>query len=352
VADAAARILPAVVRVEVRAVGPGGEGHPQPQQQRGNGSGFLVLAKDVLPPGDRSLSSSDVGRGGSGAGGGDGRVLVVTNAHCVLTPEEFEDGSMVMESGDDDDGIAGKDTKFSTNTGDGRPPRRPRRTVFLELQGGRRFAGTVLAYDATADVALIGPHDPGRLIAESDAATLLAPSHEHRHDSPPRPQEQQVRHGEFVVAVGAPLELENTVTIGIVSNPNRRIVRRHPHHRTSTSRSNTNDSVTSTSSSSASSSLYNYIQTDVACHIGSSGGPLVNMDGQVIGITTMKVAEGVSYSIPIHHAVASIRRAYRDHNRTNHDDGTAQQQLSHHDDDDDDDDDDDPPQKWQEGSSQ
>ena len=89
-----------------------------------------------------------------------------------------------------------------------------------------------------------------------------------------------VETGEEVIAIGNPLgkEFSETVTSGIVSSANRTITK--------------NDSST-----------VEYIQTDAAINSGNSGGPLINSQGQVIGINTAKEVgegiEGIGFSIPI-----------------------------------------------------
>ena len=98
-----------------------------------------------------------------------------------------------------------------------------------------------------------------------------------------------VRVGEYVLAIGNPLstdELANTLTFGIISATTREI---------------TIDSYTNT-----------YLQTDAAINFGNSGGPLINMDGLVIGINSAKTitagydelgnavsAEGIGFALPI-----------------------------------------------------
>ncbi len=87
-----------------------------------------------------------------------------------------------------------------------------------------------------------------------------------------------VQVGEFVMAIGSPLGLENSVTAGIVSAVNREV-------------------------SDEDGNKYVAIQTDAAINAGNSGGALVNSKGQVVGVNTLKLSgtgvEGVGFSIPI-----------------------------------------------------
>ena len=88
-----------------------------------------------------------------------------------------------------------------------------------------------------------------------------------------------VKVGEFAMAVGNPLDLGTSITCGVVSALNRKV----------------QDSEGTTT--------YTCIQTDAAINSGNSGGALVNSQGQVIGINTLKVAstgvEGIGFAIPI-----------------------------------------------------
>lgn len=98
--------------------------------------------------------------------------------------------------------------------------------------------------------------------------------------------------GEFVMAVGSPLGLDTTVTTGIISAVNREV------------ESDGNKFVC--------------IQTDAAINSGNSGGALVNSDGKVIGINTLKVSgsgvEGIGFAIPINSTLDIIDELI-DHNK-------------------------------------
>ena len=87
-----------------------------------------------------------------------------------------------------------------------------------------------------------------------------------------------VQVGEFSMAIGSPLGLDNSVTAGIVSAVNREV-------------------------SDEDGNKYVAIQTDAAINSGNSGGALVNSKGQVIGVNTLKLSgtsvEGIGFAIPI-----------------------------------------------------
>jgi S1-C subfamily serine protease len=93
------------------------------------------------------------------------------------------------------------------------------------------------------------------------------------------------RPGDFVVAIGCPLGLQNTITAGVVS----------ALQRDSNEIGRKDNRV-------------QYIQTDLVVHSGSSGGPLVNMDGRVIGINTTRAeSEGISFAIRVDTAMEMIK---------------------------------------------
>lgn len=132
-------------------------------------------------------------------------------------------------------------------------------TVSVTLKDGRTFEGEVLGQDKVTDVAVIklnATNLPAVAIGNSDA---LQP-------------------GEWVIAIGNPLGLDNTVTAGIISSTER-----------------------STSDLGVSDKRVNLIQTDTAINPGNSGGPLLNSRGEVIGMNTAIIqgAQGLGFAIPI-----------------------------------------------------
>ncbi|MFR2533740.1 MAG: S1C family serine protease [Clostridia bacterium] len=133
-------------------------------------------------------------------------------------------------------------------------------TVFL-YNDETEYEGTIIGTDEQTDLAVIKIEKTGLTAAELG-------------DS------DNVKVGEFAMAIGNPLGMQSSVSAGMISALNRKI---------------TSDGVT-----------FNLIQTDAAINAGNSGGALVNADGQVIGINTLKASgtgvEGMGFAIPINSA--------------------------------------------------
>jgi S1-C subfamily serine protease len=135
-------------------------------------------------------------------------------------------------------------------------------TVTVKLKDGRSFEGEVRGLDEPSDLAVIkidGENLPVAPLGNSD----------------------RVKVGDWAIAVGNPLGLDNTVTLGIVSSL----------HRPS-------------SEAGIPDKRLDFIQTDAAINPGNSGGPLVNSQGEVIGINTAIRADGqgIGFAIPIDQA--------------------------------------------------
>ncbi|EIE24629.1 trypsin-like serine protease [Coccomyxa subellipsoidea C-169] len=133
-------------------------------------------------------------------------------------------------------------------------------TVHVALQDGRVFEGRVISADRLSDLAIVKIES-----AEALPCARLGTS-------------AGLRVGEWVLALGSPLHLQNSVTAGIVSCVDRKAVELGLAGPNS-----------------------DFIQTDAAINSGNSGGPLVNLAGEVVGISSMKAltADGVSFAIPI-----------------------------------------------------
>ncbi len=133
--------------------------------------------------------------------------------------------------------------------------------VTVKLDDDRELPAKVVGTDKETDVALLK-------VEASGLPTL------------PLGDSDAIRQGDWVMAVGNPLNYNHTVTVGVISAKGRRI---------------------------SNSSLDDFLQTDAAINFGNSGGPLVNARGEVIGINTAitrndymgRMVEGIGFAIPI-----------------------------------------------------
>ena len=137
-------------------------------------------------------------------------------------------------------------------------------TVEITLKDGRSFEGTVLGVDSLTDVAVVRVEASDLPIVELSDSDQIVP-------------------GQWAIAIGNPLGLDNTVTAGIVS---------------ATGRYSRDVGVPD--------KRVEFIQTDTAINPGNSGGPLLNEYGEVIGMNTAIIqgAQGIGFSVPINTAKA------------------------------------------------
>ena len=140
--------------------------------------------------------------------------------------------------------------------------------IRVRLSDGRDFGAKVIGRDPLTDVALIRLQNPPK---DLPPAVKLGDS-------------DALRQGDFVLAMGSPFGLRDTVTLGIVS----------AKHRAGINADSYDD----------------YIQTDAAINPGNSGGPLFNLRGEVVGINTLivspQIGQGIGFAIPISMARALL----------------------------------------------
>jgi len=130
--------------------------------------------------------------------------------------------------------------------------------IHVVLADGRELTAEVVGSDAGNDLALLRVQAKGALPAArlGTSADLMI--------------------GETVIAIGSPLGLQRTVTVGVVS-------------------------ATGRSLRSGNEVFNDFLQTDAAINPGNSGGPLLNIDGDVVGINTaiLTSAQGIGFAIPV-----------------------------------------------------
>lgn len=145
-------------------------------------------------------------------------------------------------------------------------------SITVDLYDGSEYKGTVLWNSSDLDLAIV------KIDAKGLTAAELGDS-------------DNVEIGDYAVAIGNPLGLnfERSVTQGIISGLDRTI-------------------TTSDSSTGNQNTMEGLIQTDASINSGNSGGPLINSNGQVIGINTAKAssAEGLGFAIPVNTAMPII----------------------------------------------
>ncbi len=130
--------------------------------------------------------------------------------------------------------------------------------------GGRTVPAKIVGRDAATDIALVkievGNNLPYVPLGDSD----------------------RIRKGDWAIAIGNPFQLENTLTVGVISAKGRAL-----------------------GVSEETRSFENFIQTDAAINFGNSGGPLMNINGEVVGINTAirgGGAQGLGFATPINTA--------------------------------------------------
>ncbi len=140
--------------------------------------------------------------------------------------------------------------------------------VTVTLKDGRHYEGEVLGADVVTDVAVVK-------IKANDLPTVTLGRSEF------------LEPGQWAIAIGNPLGLDNTVTAGIISAIGR-----------------------SSGEIGVPDKRVNFIQTDAAINPGNSGGPLLNERGEVIGVNTAIIqgAQGLGFAIPIETAQSVARQ--------------------------------------------
>jgi len=142
-------------------------------------------------------------------------------------------------------------------------------SIFVILQNDEEFEAKIIGRDPKTDIALI------KIEPKIDLPVLKLGNSD------------QLKIGQWVVAIGNPFGLEHTVTAGIVSAKGR-VIGSGPYD--------------------------NFIQTDASINPGNSGGPLLNINGEVIGINTAIIqrAQGIGFAIPASMASRIIEQLKED----------------------------------------
>jgi serine protease Do len=160
-----------------------------------------------------------------------------------------------------------------------------------EVQGGTGFVISEDGYIVTnyhvvenadkVEVRLAKDRYTARLVGKDEATDLALLKIEAKQRLTPLAlgDSDRLRVGEWVMAIGDPLNFDKTVTVGVVSAKDR----------------------SGLTADAATRSFENFIQTDAAINFGNSGGPLINVNGEVIGINTamFRPAQNIGFAVPV-----------------------------------------------------
>ena len=130
--------------------------------------------------------------------------------------------------------------------------------IVITMLNGEEYEAAYIGSDADTDVAILKSYDSGYSVAKLGNSNDL-------------------EIGQLLIAIGNPLGFQHSVSVGVLSGKGRTM--RSPSGRV----------------------IENVLQTDIALNPGNSGGPLINTDGEVVGINTAIIpyAQGISFSIDL-----------------------------------------------------
>lgn len=145
---------------------------------------------------------------------------------------------------------------------------------YVTMEDGKNYKANVIWSDSNLDLAII-------------KINMKCINYAQLGDS------NNLKVGQSVYAIGNPIgfEFQKTVTSGIISAMNRTIVFDEKNQSSNLNNSNNQNQIY----------MSNLIQTDATINPGNSGGPLINNNGEIIGINTVKItsAEGIGFAVPI-----------------------------------------------------
>jgi S1-C subfamily serine protease len=241
------------------------------------GAAAVVTADSDAPAAVDRTTTVEIVRGAAGHGDFDPERIYARDAPGVVTVRS------VLGDGENDTGLGSGFVlngrgEVATNAhvvteGEGRAIRKAQE-VYVAFADGNQVAARIVGYDPNADVALLRLDPAGLRLRPLKLGTA-----------------RDLRVGSPVAAIGSPFGQPQSLSIGVVSATDRTI-----------------SSLTGFDVAGA-------IQTDAAINHGNSGGPLVNADGEVLGINSQIQSssgggEGVGYAVPVdtvRHTLAALR---------------------------------------------